>query len=765
MKDNRWILTVLLVSLLSLTARAAIEELIPQVTVVAPGVYRLRAGEPEAIVPSIVRAPAAVEAMSAMPKISEPPLPVASVKFWRMDRGCRIELPFNNNERIYGLGLQCKSLIQNGWRKTLLCAPSDADSKGKGHAPVPFYASTAGYGVLVDSARYLTFSIGDIQRLSDVSALAARKTESKTVTDIEALYGAEHREVASVYVDVPVARGVDVYLFAGPNTGQAVARYNLFSGGGCMPALSGMGPYYIFGTMLDSKAVQSMCEQLKTDRIAVTTIGLEPGWQTHAYASSYMFKPAKFPPDFGAIMRNQGYDLNLWTQMYIDSSSPLISLLGKNIGDFECMKGVVPDVASTEVRSLFCDFLAQGLLRQGVAGFKLDEADGSGNRSSAYKEWQFPEITSFPSGADGETMHNLLGRLGIQCIGEAFRKVNRRTFSLVRASQAWAAPLPFSLYSDEYNFADYMRYNLSAGVQGLLWAPEVRDAKNEREWALRVGAAAFSARMLYNGWQFPNLEWRQPNLAANQNNRLLPDDNAFKKIARRFNNLRMALIPYLYQAYGDYHHQGISPVRPLICDWPQDTNTHMIDDEWMLGPDLLVAPLTDENSFGEGGKGELNNTKTSKLKTGESTQRPRRINAATAWNREVYLPDGNWRDFWTGAMLKGGERRTLTATPERPLVFVRDGTLLALAEPVVTMDSNTVFKVHLAVYGDSPRPCQLREDDGTTFDFEKGKWATLTVKPDGTMDRPDHGQPLRYRIAGKAEAPESVLRNLIEVAQ
>lgn len=194
-------------------------------------------------------------------------------------------------------------------------------------------------------------------------------------------------------------------------------------------------------------------------------------------------------------------------------------------------------------------------------------------------------------------MRNLLGRLRAQAIGDAFHQENRRTLGLVRASQAWAAPVPMAIYSDEYDFPDYLRYNLSAGLQGLLWTPEVRDVDNHRDWALHVAAAAFSARMLYNGWQFPHFIWQQPNLSANEQNKLLPDDNAYLKIARHFNRLRMMLVPYLYQAYGDYHRKGISPLRPLVADWPKDSNNWHVDDEWMLGPDLLVAPLTNANSF------------------------------------------------------------------------------------------------------------------------------------------------------------------------
>ena len=61
--------------------------------------------------------------------------------------------------------------------------------------------------------------------------------------------------------------------------------------------------------------------------------------------------------------------------------------------------------------------------------------------SDAYQNWMFPDFASFPSGADGEQLRNLLGRLGVQAIGDAFRKENRRTFGLVRADHAWSSPL------------------------------------------------------------------------------------------------------------------------------------------------------------------------------------------------------------------------------------------------------------------------------------------------------------------------------------
>ncbi len=202
-----------IVILLLATASHAVygaEELARTVTEVAPGVFRVRAGEPEAIVPSMVCQPAASEALAAMPHATQPAL-LRGIKIWSMTRGVRIELPLNSGEVIYGLGLQCKHLEQNGWRRMLFAAPGDDSGKGMSHAPVPFYVSTAGYGVLVDGARYLMFSVGEKQRLQSLSELRQAHGPQKSVTNLVELYGPEKRRyplfaATSVYIDVPAAR-------------------------------------------------------------------------------------------------------------------------------------------------------------------------------------------------------------------------------------------------------------------------------------------------------------------------------------------------------------------------------------------------------------------------------------------------------------------------------------------------------------------------------------------------------------------------------
>ena len=104
---------------------------------------------------------------------------------------------------------------------------------------MPFYVSTGGYGVLVDTARYATFYCGNSQRE------VARSANTVDSDALPAAYKAKGLGAAAdVLVEIPFAAGVDVYVFAGPSMQQAIARSNLFAGGGALPPPWGLGVWY-----------------------------------------------------------------------------------------------------------------------------------------------------------------------------------------------------------------------------------------------------------------------------------------------------------------------------------------------------------------------------------------------------------------------------------------------------------------------------------------------------------------------------------------
>lgn len=274
----------------------------------------------------------------------------------------------------------------------------------------------------------------------------------------------------------------------------------------------------------------------------------------------------------------------------------------------------------------------------------------------------------------------------------------------------------------------------------------------------------------------------------------------YTDVCRRYHEIRMSLLPYLYSAFVKYCKEGIPPVRALAMDYEDEPQARNVDDEYMLGDSLLVAPMT----LGDG------------------------------ICRKVYLPVGKWHDFWEGdvlvqdvtekdaaeegaiekdtteedaiekdamegdaiekddieedtieknaaeedAMVKdamekdaveknvregmalagsamrgnvieGGKVYLIHADYDRIPVFVRDGCILPLAEPVQYVSRDTVFAIYPRVYGDGREGCVLYEDDFESFAFEQGRQnrVSLTTDAEGHICvQRSGGEKERYRI-------------------
>ncbi len=101
-------------------------------------------------------------------------------------------------------------------------------------------------------------------------------------------------------------KGVDVYLFAGPSMREAVQRYNLFAGGGLVPPEWGLGFWYRAEQHDDSDSLRKLASEFRDRKIPCDVIGLEPGWQTHAYSCSFAWDSARFPAAEGFCERSLG---------------------------------------------------------------------------------------------------------------------------------------------------------------------------------------------------------------------------------------------------------------------------------------------------------------------------------------------------------------------------------------------------------------------------------------------------------------------------
>ncbi len=612
-------------------------------------VYKIRYGVPEELVPTRFAPHSLVEIKEI------DPVSVREINGIKTKRGYLLELPLNPGNEVYGFGLQLKGFLQTNLKKTIRPNADPISNTGDSHAPVPFFVTTEGWGIFVDSARYVEFNLGYTRvDCKDVAEKAEIKTE------FSALYAKREVNYKTILtIDVPFADGVDIYVFKGKNILDAVSQYNLFSGGGCDISLWGLGNLYRCHSDFNEEQVLAMAKKFRDMQIPCDILGLEPGWQSLSYSSSFVWDKERFPhwQDTLKKLTEMGFKVNLWEQAFVHPESPLYDKLLPYSGNYKVWNGLVPDFATDEARDIFVkhhsDYNAHG-----ISGYKLDECDGSDYTG----QWTFPLCSRFPSGMDGDQYHSLFGTLFCQTMLRGLGE--NKTLGEVRNLGALAASYPFVLYSDLYDHRDFIRGVANSGFSGLLWSPEVRHAKSREDLIRRVQGVVFSVQSLINAFYLADMPWIEKDCVEE---------------VKKLLELRMSLIPYLYTAFYEYKTAGKPPVRALVCDYTDDKNTYDIWDEYMFGDSMLVSPMTEKQT-----------------------------------ERTVYLPKGDWYNLFDHTKYAGGKTYTIQ-TADIP-VFVKAGTILPFAKPVQYITPDVRFEITLHCYGDTANSvAKLVQDNGYRY--------------------------------------------------
>ncbi|MEP6797073.1 MAG: DUF5110 domain-containing protein, partial [Lapillicoccus sp.] len=178
-------------------------------------------------------------------------------------------------------------------------------------------------------------------------------------------------------------------------------------------------------------------------------------------------------------------------------------------------------------------------------------------------------------------------------------------------------------------------------------------------------------------------------------------DLTYETIAA-FLRLRYRLLPYLYSLNGWTTHRAYTPMRLLAFDFRHDPAGYDVADQFMLGPALLVCPVTEPMYHGPDSRPLIDV--------------PR--------SRSVYLPDGSeWYDFWTGERHTGGQRIEVAAPLERIPLFVRAGSILPLGPEVESTDEQPFGPLEVRVYPGADARHDLYDDAGDGYAYERGEFS------------------------------------------
>jgi alpha-glucosidase (family GH31 glycosyl hydrolase) len=216
-----------------------------------------------------------------------------------------------------------------------------------------------------------------------------------------------------------------------------------------------------------------------------------------------------------------------------------------------------------------------------------------------------------------------------------------------------------------------------------------------------------------------------PTEINNYNGAAIPDSRQLHNeqveiICRKYLELRYRMLPYLYSAVHECATTGMPIMRALWLQYPDDPKAVACGDEYLWGKNVLVAPVVEKG----------------------------------AETRQVYLPAGNWYDFWTQERLEGGREISRTVDLETVPLYVRAGAILPLG-PVKQFTSEKVDKpLSISIYPGSDASFLLYEDDGGSFNYRKGEWMGIQ------MDWHDANRTLTLRLATGSRMLPPLHRNL-----
>ena len=178
---------------------------------------------------------------------------------------------------------------------------------------------------------------------------------------------------------------------------------------------------------------------------------------------------------------------------------------------------------------------------------------------------------------------------------------------------------------------------------------------------------------------------------------IAPDEHPAYKSFVYYDCLRYRLMPYIYSLAGWAHFKDYTLMRALVMDFNGDREVENIGNQWMFGPALMACP----------------------------------VGYYKARNRSVYFPrQCGWYDLYTGEYTQGGQRLVVDAPYERIPVFVREGAIIPFGPEMQWSDEKPAELINLYVYAGQNGQFQLYEDEGTNYNYEKGKYATIDISYD-----------------------------------
>ncbi|GAB3003158.1 alpha-xylosidase [Amycolatopsis acidiphila] len=560
---------------------------------------------------------------------------------------------------VYGLGERSTALVKNG-QSVDTWNDDGGPSSEHAYKSVPFYWTDQGYGVFVNSTDRVSFEVCS-------------------------------EFVSQVQFSVP-GQELEYFVIAGDTPKEILRRYTALTGRPALPPAWSFGLWLStsFVTSYDEATVTSFVSEMERRELPLSVFHFDSFWMREFHWCDFEWDHRAFPDPAGMLKRlkDRGLRVSVWINPYIAQQSALFReaqdlgyLLNRPNGDvwqwdtWQAGMGIV-DFTNPAAREWFADKL-RVLLSMGVDCFKTDFGE------------RIPTDVVYHDGSDPSAMHNYYSYLYNQTVFNVLTEHHGAGEAVVFARSATAGGQRFPVHwggdpePTYVSMAESLRAGLSLGMSGFgFWSHDIGGFEGNPTPGLFKRWAAFgllSSHSRLHGSISYRVPWEFGEEAAD--------------VVRHFTRLKMRLMPYLYGVAEQAHEEGLPMMRAMALEFPDDRNCRHLDNQYMLGPDLLVAPVFTD--------------------CGEVT---------------YYVPQGEWAHLLTGRRVQGpcwvteqhdflslpllvrpGALVPLGSREDRPDYDYRDGVTLEVFTPGDVADTTVTVPS-----GSSARPSvfQVRRTEG-----------------------------------------------------
>jgi alpha-D-xyloside xylohydrolase len=525
-------------------------------------------------------------------------------------------------EKIFGCGESFTEFDKRGQKVVLWTTDANGVQNRAMYKPIPFFISSAGYGMFMHTSTPVTCDFG--HSFSEQNSIMLGDDE------------------------------LDLFVFLGTPE-EVLNEYTNLTGKSPVPPLWSFGLWMSRCTYLSEEQVREVAGKLRTNSIPCDVLHLDTGWFETDWRCDYKFSKNRFPAPEKMIqdLGKDGYKVSLWQLPYFVPKNDLFpEIVSKGLAVRDPKGNLTTEDAildySNPATVTWIQEKIAALLKTGVGAIKVDFGEAA------------PLNGIYASGRTGFFEHNLYPLRYNKAIADITRETTGE--NIIWARSTWAGSQRYPLHwggdaeATDSGMAAELRGGLSFGLSGFsFWSHDAGGFVGKTSEDLYLRWLAFSALTSHS---------RCHGMAPKEPWNYSPE---FMDRFRKIVEMRYRLMPYLWAQAHDSSARGLPMLRSLFLEFPEDAGSWKVDDQYMLGSSLLVAPLMHED-----GK-----------------------------KRDVYLPAGAWIDYQTGKAYQGGWHEIEAG--ELPVVMlVRDGSVIphiGLAQSTSRMDWS---KLDLMIYAEDP---------------------------------------------------------------